>query len=76
MRFCSMKSFAVPAVFVCSMLCAAANAAAQAAPAPPQTIAAQGATFTDPLLQTGPDPWVVWWKGFYYYMFRPCEGEA
>lgn len=20
-----------------------------------------------PLLDTGPDPWVVWWKGFYYY---------
>jgi GH43 family beta-xylosidase len=24
-------------------------------------------TFTNPLLETGPDPWVVWWKGFYYY---------
>jgi GH43 family beta-xylosidase len=35
--------------------------AAQAAAAP------QGDTFTNPLLQTGPDPWVVWWHGFYYY---------
>ena len=24
-------------------------------------------SFTDPLLENGPDPWVVWWKGFYYY---------
>jgi GH43 family beta-xylosidase len=24
-------------------------------------------TFTNPLLDVGPDPWVVWWKGFYYY---------
>lgn len=24
-------------------------------------------TFTNPLLDRGPDPWVVWWKGFYYY---------
>ena len=28
---------------------------------------ARDGTFTNPLLQTGPDPWVVWWKGFYYY---------
>ena len=27
----------------------------------------QGHTFTDPLLPSGPDPWVVYWKGFYYY---------
>ena len=24
-------------------------------------------TFTNPLLHTGPDPWVIFWKGFYYY---------
>lgn len=29
--------------------------------------AASAATFRNPLLETGPDPWVVWWKGFYYY---------
>ncbi len=28
---------------------------------------AQGSAFTNPLLHTGPDPWVVYWKGFYYY---------
>ena len=25
-------------------------------------------TFTNPLLEHGPDPWVVFWKGNYYYM--------
>lgn len=25
-------------------------------------------TFSNPLLQTGPDPWVFSWKGYYYYM--------
>ncbi len=32
----------------------------------PQSASAP-ATFTNPLLHTGPDPWVVYWKGFYYY---------
>ena len=36
-----------------------ANVCAQAGPT---------ATFTNPLLDSGPDPWVVYWKGFYYYM--------
>ena len=27
----------------------------------------QSRTFTNPLLDVGPDPWVVWWRGFYYY---------
>ncbi len=31
------------------------------------TQAAESDTFSNPLLSTGPDPWVVWWKGFYYY---------
>ena len=29
--------------------------------------AAKSNTFTDPLLKVGPDPWVVYWKGYYYY---------
>jgi GH43 family beta-xylosidase len=29
------------------------------------------ATFINPLLQTGPDPWVVYWHGFYYYSNSP-----
>ncbi len=39
---------------------------------PAQTIpnssrAAETATFTNPLLRSGPDPWVIYWHGFYYY---------
>ena len=49
-----------------TLCCAASYAVAQgnqsATPSP-----ASADSFTDPLLQTGPDPWVVWWKGFYYY---------
>jgi GH43 family beta-xylosidase len=33
----------------------------------PQAAAAAADTFTDPLLENGPDPWVIWSNGFYYY---------
>ena len=46
---------------------AASNSVAQLTPTPPSSSAASGDTFTNPLLDTGPDPWVIWWKGFYYY---------
>src|SRR5271163_3413132 len=48
-------------------LWAASDSVAQVTPSPPSSSAAPGNTFTNPLLPTGPDPWVVWWKGFYYY---------
>ena len=51
-------------LLACIRLYAAPDGAGQT-PAPSQ--AADHGTFTNPLLQTGPDPWVVWWKGFYYY---------
>ncbi len=41
------------------------GAAQVGAPLPPAAVAAN--EFTDPLLDSGPDPWVVSWKGFYYY---------
>jgi GH43 family beta-xylosidase len=46
-------------------LCGGARSVAQmgAVDAP----AAKAETFTNPLLHRGPDPWVVYWKGFYYY---------
>jgi GH43 family beta-xylosidase len=46
-------------------LCGGARGVAQtgAVDAP----AAKAETFTNPLLHRGPDPWVVYWKGFYYY---------
>ncbi len=44
------------------------NYASFAQSAPSSTdVATHSATFTNPLLENGPDPWVVWWKGFYYY---------
>ena len=46
---------AIGAVFV--LLCSAAGFAQSG-----------GDTFTNPLLDSGPDPWVIQWKGFYYYM--------
>ncbi len=49
----------------CSLLGGAFHGPAQTAPALPP--AAQANTFANPLLPTGPDPWVVYWKGFYYY---------
>jgi GH43 family beta-xylosidase len=33
-----------------------------------QAPSAAGNTFTNPLLPSGPDPWVITWKGNYYYM--------
>ncbi len=63
-----MKLQALVRVLVFALLYAVSNSAAQvAAPALPYAATASGDTFTDPLLENGPDPWVVWWKGFYYY---------
>ena len=50
-----------------ALLCAASNVAAQSAPSHAPNAAAEPDTFTNPLLDSGPDPWVVRWKGFYYY---------
>ena len=44
------------------MIFAASHSLAQGASTP-----LPANTFTNPLLSTGPDPWVVWWNGFYYY---------
>ena len=50
-----------------ALTCATLNGTAQVAPAPAEAATTQADSFTDPLLDNGPDPWVVWWKGFYYY---------
>jgi GH43 family beta-xylosidase len=55
-------------VLIPVLLYAALNGAQQVTPPiPPQGPSASEGIFTNPLLETGPDPWVVWWKGFYYY---------
>jgi hypothetical protein len=62
-----MKSSLILAVSAAVLMCAALYGVAQTAAAPQPVPAIQGDTFTNPLLPGGPDPWVVWWKGFYYY---------
>jgi GH43 family beta-xylosidase len=48
----------------CALLLAAAISPSLVAPA--QKPSAQS-SFYNPLLDVGPDPWVIAWKGFYYY---------
>lgn len=62
-----MKLSRVIVVLICSALCSALCGTAQVPHARPQAAASWEGTLTNPLLRTGPDPWVVWWKGFYYY---------
>ena len=61
------KSLHAAVILGLAFLCAASCAGAQPPPAHPPTAAPEPDTFTNPLLDSGPDPWVVWWKGFYYY---------
>jgi GH43 family beta-xylosidase len=62
-----MKALLILAVSASALTWAAWDSGAQAVPAAPATVARGGDTFTNPLLRTGPDPWVVQWNGFYYY---------
>jgi GH43 family beta-xylosidase len=63
----SMESLRVMMLSACALLWAVSDGSAQVAQSVPPVVRASGDTFTNPLLQNGPDPWVVWWKGFYYY---------
>lgn len=56
---------------ICFLLCCTIESGiavhAQSVPArSPQTSKTHD-TFTNPLLRSGADPWVIWWKGAYYY---------
>lgn len=44
------------------------NSPSAVKPAPPVTPPVSGTTFSNPLLSSGPDPWVYQKDGFYYYM--------
>jgi GH43 family beta-xylosidase len=63
----SKKSLHTAVILGLAILCSASGAEAQTAPGHAPDAAAEPDTFTNPLLDTGPDPWVVRWKGFYYY---------
>ena len=54
-------------IFSVAMIFAVSNSLAQRASTTPPPARVDGNTFTNPLLKTGPDPWVIYWKGFYYY---------
>lgn len=60
-----LKPFRIAAFLAFALVTAFPKAKAQAAAPPPAT--AHSNTFTNPLLESGPDPWVVYWKGFFYY---------
>ena len=62
-----MKSWMFGAVVGCALVGVGACGWGQDAPAGGAVGGAAGNTFTNPLLENGPDPWVVYWKGFYYY---------
>ena len=59
-----MKALRRLSLLVLAVLCAGVSSQAQTAGA---SAPASASTFTDPLLDAGPDPWVVYWKGFYFY---------
>ncbi len=59
------QSFLRVVVCTLTVLYVSRGIAAQDLATPSTT--AQSDTFTNPLLHTGPDPWVVWWHGYYYY---------
>jgi hypothetical protein len=52
---------------VCALLWVPSDGSAQVAQSALPVARISGDTFTNPLLQNGADPWVIWWKGSYYY---------
>lgn len=62
MKIRRMQSSAL-VVAMCGALASGAVALAQV----PTPAVHAGETFTNPVLDHGPDPWVVYWKGNYYY---------
>jgi GH43 family beta-xylosidase len=61
------QSFALKVVFFSVVIFAASYSLGQGTSTAPPAARVDANTFTNPLLKTGPDPWVVYWKGFYYY---------
>jgi GH43 family beta-xylosidase len=61
------ESLQVIMVSVCGLLWAVLEGLTQVAQSASTAAKGAGHTFTNPILQKGPDPWVIWWKGFYYY---------
>ncbi len=63
----AMEPLQVTMLSACALLWAVSDGLTQVAQSVPPVARVSGNTFTNPLLESGPDPWVIWWKGFYYY---------
>src|ERR1700759_3630037 len=63
----SMESLRFMMLSVCALLETVSDGSPELAKSAPTAAATSADTFTNPLLENGPDPWVIWWKGFYYY---------
>jgi GH43 family beta-xylosidase len=63
-----MDSLRIMMLSACALLWAGSDGSAQFAQSVPSVPGVAGDTFTNPLLPNGPDPWVIWWEGFYYYL--------
>src|ERR1700739_3977301 len=64
----SMKSLRLMMLSTCASLWTVSDGSSQVAQSvSPGGHRVSGDTFTNPLLQNGADPWVICWKGFYYY---------
>ncbi|MCC3154412.1 glycoside hydrolase family 43 protein [Hymenobacter sp. BT770] len=58
----------LPLLLLLGVLSCKSGGEAAVAPAPPVMPPTSTATFTNPLLASGPDPWVYQKDGYYYYM--------
>ena len=63
----TIESLRVIMLLAGALLWAGSDGSAQVAQSVPPADKVSGDTFTNPLLENGADPWVIWWKGFYYY---------
>ncbi|AWM32727.1 glycoside hydrolase family 43 protein [Hymenobacter nivis] len=68
MRFKFRFSFLNPLLLAALLGCSNSGSSTAPAPTPPIPPPAASTTYTNPLLSTGPDPWVYQKDGFYYYL--------
>lgn len=68
MRFKFRFFFLNPLLLVALLGCSSSSSSTAPAPTPPTLPPAVSTTYTNPLLSTGPDPWVYQKDGFYYYL--------
>lgn len=71
----TLRKYLAPGLLLLALACGKSSPDNPPAPAPPVTPPAPAATtFKNPLLNSGPDPWVAQKDGFYYFM-RTTGGD-